>query len=43
MADEDEDICGYTFDHTTEVTFEDEHEVTWICLNCGAEGWEEKE
>ena len=39
--DEDEDVCGETYDHDTETTYEDEESRYWICRRCGAEGWED--
>lgn len=40
MTEEDEDICGETFDHKTVVRYEDDEIVQLECLICGAE-WEE--
>lgn len=37
----DEDVCGYTFDHDTETTYEGDDGIQWICRRCGAEGWED--
>lgn len=39
--DDEEDVCGWTYDHTTRITHEDEDGVQWECTNCGAEGWED--
>lgn len=37
--DEDDWVCGESYDHDTEVTYKDAEVEQWICLNCGAEGW----
>lgn len=46
MPDNDEDeyeyVCGETYDHDYEVTYEDEDSLNWRCNRCGAEGWEDK-
>lgn len=43
MTEEDESICGESYDHDAETTYEDDEILQWICHNCGAEGWEDKE
>lgn len=35
------DVCGETYDHTLEVTYEDDELLQWRCEECGAEGEEE--
>lgn len=35
------DVCGETYDHTMEVTYEDDELLQWRCEECGAEGEEE--
>lgn len=35
------EICGESFDHDTEITYEDEETRHWICRRCDAEGWED--
>jgi rubrerythrin len=40
--DEDEMICGESYDHNLEVTFEDGEFISWTCQECGAELWEDK-
>lgn len=39
---EDESVCGETYDHDIEVTYEDTEMTQWVCRHCGAEGWEDK-
>lgn len=39
----DEDVCGETYDHDTETTYEGDDGYGWMCRRCGAEGWEEPE
>lgn len=45
MPDEDayEEICGETFDHHAETTYEDDELIQWRCNYCGAEGEEDKD
>jgi hypothetical protein len=40
---DDEDICGFTFDHDEEVDYEGPEWTQWHCRRCGAEGWTEPE
>ena len=35
------EICGESYDHDTEITYEDEETRQWICRRCDAEGWED--
>lgn len=42
MSDDDF-ICGESIDHQTEITYEDDEGLQWLCSRCGAEGWEDKE
>lgn len=42
-ADDDNEVCGETYDHDLEYTYEDEDGYQWMCRRCGAEGWEEYE
>lgn len=37
-SDEDEQECGYVYDHDTETV--DEESGQWVCRRCGAEGWD---
>ena len=39
--DEDADVCGETYDHDEETTYEGDDVYQWTCRRCGAEGWEE--
>lgn len=39
----EEDVCGETYDHTTQEVYEDSEVVQWVCTRCGAEGFEDKE
>lgn len=41
MDDLYNDVCGETYDHTIEVTYEDDELLQWRCEECGAEGEEE--
>lgn len=43
MSDEEEWICGESYDHTLETTYEDEELVQYRCAECGAEIDEDKE
>lgn len=44
VIDEDEeDECGYSYDHDEDITYEDDETIQWVCRNCGAEGWEDKD
>lgn len=41
---QDEEVCGETFDHDTEITGTDEDgTIYWRCRRCDAEGWEAAE
>lgn len=40
MNDDDE-VCGYTFDHDEEVTGEEDGTTYFLCRRCGAEWYEE--
>lgn len=42
MPDDDEEVCGYTYDHDEEITYEGEDGVQWHCRRCDAEGWEDE-
>jgi hypothetical protein len=35
--------CGEDIDHDTDVVFEDDEIVQWVCRNCGGEGWDDKQ
>lgn len=35
------EVCGYSWDHTEEITYQDDEITQWICSECGAEGWDE--
>lgn len=37
----EEETCGFSYDHVTEITYEGEDGLQWTCRVCGAEGWEE--
>ena len=37
----EQDICGFSYDHDTEVTYDGPDGRQWVCRRCGAEGWEE--
>lgn len=37
----EEEVCGETYDHDEQITYEDAEGIQWICNRCGAEGWEE--
>ena len=40
----DDDVwegCGYSWDHTEVITFQDDELTQWYCDECGAEGWED--
>lgn len=41
--DENEEVCGETFDHDTVTTYDGPDGVQWECRRCGAEGWEDQE
>ncbi len=43
MNDEDEDICGYTFDHDLELRSEQDGVRIYECRRCGAEIIEDDE
>ena len=38
----DEETCGWSYDHVTEITYEGPDGIQWVCRRCGAEGWEEQ-
>lgn len=38
---EDDEVCGETYDHDTRTTYDGPDGIQWECLRCGAEGWEE--
>ena len=40
--EEDEDVCGYSYDHDLVTTYEDDEARYWECRECGAEGWEDR-
>lgn len=42
MSDEEEWICGESYDHDAETTYEDNEIIQWRCNECGAEGEEDK-
>lgn len=37
----DDEVCGETFDHDEEVTYDEADGRQWMCRRCGAEGWED--
>lgn len=39
----DDEVCGETFDHDEEVTYDEADGRQWMCRRCGAEGWEDPE
>ena len=39
-GEDDEDICGYTFDHDIE-TPDPAWPEQWYCRRCGAKGWDD--
>lgn len=39
--DEEEDECGYVFDHDEVIDYEGPDGTQWHCRRCGAEGWED--
>lgn len=39
----DEEVCGETYDHDENITYEGADGVGWECRRCGAEGWEPRE
>lgn len=41
--DEDEQECGYVYDHDIETTYEGDDGWSGVCRNCGAELWEDPE
>jgi hypothetical protein len=41
--DENEEICGETYDHDEVIDYEGPDGRQWSCRRCGAEGWEEPE
>jgi hypothetical protein len=43
LSEDDEEICGDTYDHDTFDTYRGEDGVQWECRRCGAEGWEPAE
>lgn len=40
-TESDVNLCGESFDHDEEVTYEDGAGYQWTCRRCGAEGWED--
>ena len=36
---EDDEICGETYDHDVVEVYEDEEGYQWECRRCGVEGW----
>ena len=44
MSDnEDESVCGETYDHAERLTYEDDEMEQWECTRCGAEWYQDKE
>ena len=41
--EDEEDVCGETFDHDEETTYDGPDGRQWLCRRCGAEGWEDVE
>lgn len=37
-----EDGCGYGYDHDEEIVYEDNEIIQWLCLECGAGGYSDK-
>jgi hypothetical protein len=40
---EPDEVCGETYDHDLETTYEGEDGRTYVCRRCGAEIWEDPE
>lgn len=38
---EDEEVCGWSYYHDTEIVYDEPDGTQWVCRRCGAEGWEE--
>lgn len=36
---EDEQECGFAYDHDEEVTYDGPDGIQWYCRRCGGEGW----
>lgn len=43
MDEEDEELCGESYDHTERITYKDDDTEQWECTNCGAEWWFDSE
>lgn len=43
VPDEQEDVCGYSYDHDLEIIFEDDKTISWECRECGAELYKDKD
>lgn len=43
VEDDDEDVCGLTYDHEERITYDGPDGLGWECLRCGAEGWEDRD
>ena len=41
MSDEDEPVCGESYDHDEQITYDGPDGVQWVCRECGAEGFED--
>lgn len=44
MGDEEQDdepVCGFSFDHDEGTTYDGPDGYGWECRRCGAEGWED--
>lgn len=41
--DPEEGICGFTWDHTEVIVYEDSEMIQWNCSECGAEGYSDKD
>lgn len=37
-----EDDCGYSYDHDEQIVYEDNEIIQWLCCECGAEGYSDK-
>lgn len=40
-SDDEDGVCGESWDHTLKYVYEGPDGVQWTCIECGAEGWEE--
>lgn len=42
LDDLDENPCGYTYDHSEYIIYEDDELVQWGCHECGTEVYQDK-